>query len=232
MVDRIANFILLSGRYEYNTQYTPDYPISVSKWISASLENPISEIPCFMSSKIVLALSQEYKSIVVPLIANPDLNTRRLVRGAFMDFTRITGKINGVHMSNGNTYYGVPGAIFNEDMELLLIVTLAIRKEVDSPRFSIERINCRISPKVFEHQDRIIEKTIVKKIIPFCASYSVARRDIYLSCREYNCVGKTIQVIIDDCSDFIHTATVPKPSLLTEDKIKSFLIENINEIIQ
>ena len=129
-------------------------------------------------------------------------------------------------------YYGVPGVIFNENMELLLIVTLTIRKRIDSPRFSIERINCRISPKVFEHQDRIIEKTIVKKIIPFCVSYSVARRDIYLSCSEYNCVDKTIQVIIDDCSSFIHTATIPKPSLLTEDKIKSFLVENINEIIQ
>ena len=231
MVDRIANFIL-AGRYEYNTRYTPDYPISVSKWISASLENPISEIPYFMSSNIALALSQEYKSIAAPLIADTNLNTRRLVRGAFMDFTRITGRITGVHMSNGNTYYGVPGVIFNENMELLLIVTLTIRKIIDSPRFSVERINCRISPKVFEHQDRIIEKTIVKKIIPFCVSYSVARRDIYLSCREYNCVGKTIQVIIDDCSSFIHTATVPKPSLLTEDKIKSFLVENINEIIQ
>ena len=185
-----------------------------------------------MSSKIALALSQEYKSIAAPLIADTNLNTRRLVRGAFMDFTRITGRITGVHMSNGNTYYGVPGVIFNENMELLLIVTLTIRKRIDSPRFSIERINCRISPKVFEHQDRIIEKTIVKKIIPFCVSYSVARRDIYLSCSEYNCVGKTIQVIIDDCSNFIHTATVPKPSLLTEDKIKSFLVENINEIIQ
>lgn len=231
MVDRIANFIL-SGRYEYNTLYTTDYPISVSKWLSTSLENPISEIPYFISSKIPLVLSQGYKSMVVPLVANTDLNTRRLVRGAFMDFTRITGRITGVHMSSGNTYYGVPGVIFNENMELLLMVTLTIKKAINSPQFSIERLNCRISPKVFEHQDRIIEKTIVKKIIPFCASYSVARRDIYLYCNGYNCVGKTIQVIIDDCSNFVHTATVPKPSLLTEDKIKSFLIENINEIVQ
>lgn len=230
MIDRIANFIL-SGRYEYNTLYTTDYPISVSKWLSAPLENPISEIPYFISSKIPLALSQECKAMAVPLVANTDLNTRRLVRGAFMDFTRITGKINGVHMSSGNTYYGVPGVILNEDMELLLMVTLIIKKVIDSTHFSIERVNCRISPKVFEHQDRIIEKTIVKKIIPFCVNYSIARRDIYLSCNGYNCVGKTIQVIIDDCSNFIHTTTVPKPSLLNEDKIKSFLIENINEII-
>lgn len=230
MVDRIANFIL-GGRYDYNTQYTTNYPISVSKWISASLENSISEIPYFISSKIPVAIHDGYKAIAVPLVANTDLNTRRLVRGAFTDFTRITGKINGVHMSNGNTYYGVPGVIFNENMELLLMVTLTIKKAINSPQFSIERLNCRISPKVFEHQDRIIEKTIVKKIIPFCVSYSVARRDIYLPCNGYHCVDKTIQVIIDDCSNFIHTATVPKPSLLTEDKIKSFLIENINEII-
>lgn len=232
MIDRIANFILAGSRYEYNTLCAEGYPISVSKWISASLEDPISEIPYFISSKIPSALSQRYKSIAVPLIANTDLNTRRLVRGAFMDFGRITGRITGVHMSSGNTYYGVPGVILNEDMELLLMVTLTIKKGINSPQFSIERINCRISPKVFGHQDRIIEKTIVKKIIPFCVNYPIARRDVYLSCSGYNCVGKTIQVIIDDCSNFIHTATVPKPSLLTEDKIKSFLIENRNEIIR
>jgi hypothetical protein len=115
-------------------------------------------------------------------------------------------------MTCGATYYGIPGIIFNSNFDPLLMMTYTVVEE--EFRLKLMRHNCRISPKVFDNPNNIVEKTIIKKMLPFCASH----REIGSSEFTYDPYvipsmldGTTIKVIVDDINkDFIRTVAVPK----------------------
>lgn len=240
MIDRINSFLLYTrGVNTFSTRYESSFPTSVSKWLNIPIGETTIEIPSVLFGHLYSVLRKKATSMMVPLVPDPRITARRLVRGALIDFLSATsrGRIQGVHMSNGITYYGMPGIIFDENMNLLLMTTITLER-TGSLSVAAQRLNCRVSPKVFEHQDRIIEKTIVKKMIPFCANYLVQRYDLTTSVAGAlveitdSCINNVIRVIIDDCSSFVHTAVAPSPSDLTEEKIKAFLNANMNYIVE
>jgi hypothetical protein len=142
-------------------------------------------------------------------------------------------------MSNGTQYYGLPGAIFDSHFNLLMLMSSKVdirRNEDDRVIAYILQHICRISPVVFQRQDNIIEKTIVKKIIPFCASHEVTSGEYLFTHDYYDCeevTGKTISVFIDDTINekFIRRIVPPRMSDFTEENIHEILVRNAKEIL-
>lgn len=242
-MDRVEQFILSGstfGNYRQNTRAvaSPDGYIDVHLNIG---EGP-TEVPDFMLGKAVdYALRDvETVSFILTQQNNGARTQRRLVRGAFSDFNRAYsyGGISEVTMSNGTIYYGLPGAIFDSNFNLLMLMSskIDIRHTAGRVTAYILQHICRISPAVFQRQDNIIEKTIVKKVIPFCASHEVTSNEYLLRHECFNCeeaTGKVISVFIDDTINekFIRRIIPPKISDFTEENIHEILVRNAKEIL-
>lgn len=236
-MNRTEEFILSACRTGPFTQNTntisPVRYLDVK--INASLE--CIEVPDFC----LVGIPRWFESttpctLTYCLSPNPVVTQRRLVRGALFDFTMAMPRrrISTVKMSNDVIYHGAPGVIFNENFDILMMITSTIiPQESSQASFKIVRRNCRISPLVFQSTN-IIEKTIVKKMLPFCASHAVDALYEYgrFSASYVNLVhDTTIRVIIDDVNkDFIRDVVPPKLSEFTPENIHSLLQEHVEDI--
>lgn len=241
-MDRVEQFILSGstfGNYRQNVRAvaSPNGYIDVHLNIG---EGP-TEVPDFMLGKAVDYVLRDIETVSFILTRQNGVRTqRRLVRGAFSDFNRAyqCGGISEVTMSNGTQYYGLPGAIFDSDFNLLMLMSSKIDIRHTGSRvtaYILQHI-CRISPAVFQRQDNIIEKTIIKKVIPFCASHEVTSNEYLLRQDCFDCeevTGKVISVFIDDTINekFIRRIIPPKISDFTEENIHEILVRNAKEIL-
>lgn len=242
-MDRVEQFILSGStcsNYRQNTGViaSPDGYIDVHLNIG---EGP-TEVPDFMLGRAVDYALRDVETVSFILTQQNygPRTQRRLVRGAFSDFNRAYSysSIAEVTMSNGTIYYGLPGAIFDSNFNLLMLMSSKIDIRVTESvtiAYILQHI-CRISPAVFQRQDNIIEKTIVKKVIPFCASHEVTPSEYILRQDCFDCeevTGKTISVFIDDTINekFIRRIVPPRISDFTEENIHEILVRNSKEIL-
>ena len=220
-MDRIEQFILSGGRVGAPSLSVAEK--SSGKYLAVNLvpNNGMIEVPDFCLSDLYSLLLDNYTELAYTLYIDDTPRARRLVRGALADFMSsfMQGKIQKVHMASGGSYYGVPGVIFNDQFEILMLMSFSV-KYIGHPKsttvpYMVEAHNCRISPKVFLNQNGIIEKTIIKKVIPYCATHiaeSVCDTP-YVSDAYVSFNGSTIRVIVEDIdSHFIKQITPPKVS--------------------
>lgn len=242
-MDRVEQFVLSGSTYGNYRQSSRDIA-SPYGFIDVHLnvgEGP-TEVPDFMLDRAVDYALRNIGTVSFNLVYRQmDHTQRRLVRGALSDFNRAysCNSIASVTMSNGVTYYGLPGAIFDSEFNLLMLMSSMVEIKSDEGTITahILRHICRVSPVVFQRQENILEKTIVKKVIPFCASHEVTsdeyllRNTSFLNCEEV--VGKTISVFIDATINekFIRRIVPPRPNDFTEEYIHELLIRNAREIL-
>ena len=128
--------------------------------------------------------------------------------------------------TSGHIYYGSAGIILNEDRYPLLLLTV-----IPTDHDSIEKVICRVSPKVFEHKTRIVEKSIINKIIPQCAETDINSAIIRNNREGIVVVENTkMEVIISDCSNFIKYATPPQ-SINYNEEINAVALNHLDDII-
>lgn len=176
------------------------------------------------------------KKIILPLYNNaPDQERRTFNSIIGQLFTNVGyGKrLQKITTNKGEVYYGGKGIIFDESYTPLLLCTLTARSvhiEEGGNSMVYYRPVCHVSPKVFLESDKLINKGIIKKLIPCYTS-----RDVNFPRSNYsfssNPEDRRVKVIVDNFDKFFIEPIKPTPSTTTNDTLNECLIDNIDDIM-
>ena len=180
--------------------------------------------------------SMGIKKIILPLYDNALSQERKTFDSIITQlFTNVRyGKrLQKIITNKGEVYYGGKGIIFDESYTPLLLCTLTARSvhtEDNGNTMVYYRPVCHVSPKVFLEPDKLINKGIIKKLIPCYTS-----RDINLPRSHYrfsnNIEDMRVKVIVDNFNKFFVEPIKPTPSACSNDALNECLIDNIDDIM-
>ena len=184
--------------------------------------------------KINYPLAVGTKRIILPLYDNAPSQERRTFDSIIMQMfnnVRFDMRLQKITTNKGEVYYGGKGIIFDESYAPLLLCTLAARKvhtEESGNSMVYYRPVCHVSPKVFLESDKLINKGIIKKLIPFYTSEEVRFPDCMFG---VNPESKKVKVVVDNFDKFFIEPIKPAPSATTNDALNECLIDNMDDIM-
>lgn len=200
---------------------------------------PYITVPLFCRILIeeMLYAKENTTDIDIALFVNDCSSERKTFNSIFKLFTEVSfsRRLTKIITSKGEIYYGGYGVILDRNMTPIFFCTL--EGEVDEEKnLTYKSAKIYISPLVFI-SDSIIEKGIIKTVIPFYIERGTA---IYTSFsninKQFNNKTKgsnriVPEIIIKDFTDdFFVKPSKPKPSTFTKDKVDDFLLEHIDDI--
>lgn len=184
--------------------------------------------------KINYPLAVGTKRIILPLYDNAPSQERRTFDSIIMQMFNNVGfnmRLQKITTSKDEVYYGGKGIIFDESYAPLLLCTLTARKvhtEESGNSMVYYRPVCHVSPKVFLESDKLINKGIIKKLIPFYTSEEV----MFPNCMfGVNPESKKVKVVVDNFDKFFIEPIKPTPSAITNDALNECLIDNMDDIM-
>lgn len=176
------------------------------------------------------------KRIILPLYDNAPSQERRTFDSIITQLFTNVGydkRLQKITTSKGEVYYGGKGIIFDESYTPLLLCTLTARSvhtEDNGNTMVYYRPVCHVSPKVFLESNKLINKGIIKKLIPYYTS-----RDVHFPIGNYkfssNPEDRKVQVIVDNFNKFFVEPIKPTPSACSNDALNECLIDNIDDIM-
>ena len=184
--------------------------------------------------KINYPLAVGTKRIILPLYDNAPSQERRTFDSIIMQMfnnVRFDMRLQKITTSKDEVYYGGKGIIFDESYAPLLLCTLAARKvhtEESGNSMVYYRPVCHVSPKVFLESDKLINKGIIKKLIPFYTSKEVSFPNCMFG---VNPESKKVKVVVDNFDKFFIEPIKPTPSAITNDALNECLIDNMDDIM-
>lgn len=189
-----------------------------------------------VSEKINYPLTVGTKRIILPLYDNAPSQERRTFDSIIAQLFTNVGygtRLQKITTSKGEVYYGGKGIIFDKSYTPLLLCTLTARSvhtEDNGNAMVYYRPVCHVSPKVFLESDKLINKGIIKKLIPYYTS-----RDINFPRNNYrfssNPEDRKVKVIVDNFDKFFVEPIKPTPSACSNDALNECLIDNIDDIM-
>ena len=176
------------------------------------------------------------KRIILPLYDNAPSQERRtfdsIINQLFVN-VNYGKRLQKITTNKGEVYYGGKGIIFDDSYTPLLLCTLTARSvhtEDNGNTMVYYRPVCHVNPKVFLESDKLINKGIIKKLIPCYTS-----RDVDFPRGGYsfssNPEDKRVKVIVDNFDKFFIEPIKPTPSATTNDALNECLIDNIDDIM-
>lgn len=187
-----------------------------------------------VSEKINHPLTVGTKRIILPLYDNAPSQERRTFDSIIMQMfnnVRFDMRLQKITTNKGEVYYGGRGIIFDESYAPLLLCTLTARKvhtEEGGDSMVYYRPVCHVSPKVFLESDKLINKGIIKKLIPFYTSKEVSFPNYKFG---VNPESKKVKVVVDNFDKFFIEPIKPTPSATTNDALNECLIDNMDDIM-
>ena len=184
--------------------------------------------------KINYPLTVGTKRIILPLYDNAPSQERRTFDSIIMQMFNNVGfdmRLQKITTSRDEVYYGGKGIIFDESYAPLLLCTLTARKvhtEEGGNSMVYYRPVCHVSPKVFLESDKLINKGIIKKLIPFYTSEEVNFPNCMFG---VNPESKKVKVVVDNFDKFFIEPVKPTPSAITNDALNECLIDNMDDIM-
>ena len=184
--------------------------------------------------KINYPLAVGTKRIILPLYDNAPSQERRTFDSIIMQMFNNVGfnmRLQKITTSKDEVYYGGKGIIFDESYAPLLLCTLTARKvhtEESGNSMVYYRPVCHVSPKVFLESDKLINKGIIKKLIPFYTSEEVNFPNCMFG---VNPESKKVKVVVDNFDKFFIEPIKPTPSAITNDALNECLIDNMDDIM-
>ena len=184
--------------------------------------------------KIYYPLAVGTKRIILPLYDNAPSQERRTFDSIIMQMfnnVRFDMRLQKITTSKDEVYYGGKGIIFDESYAPLLLCTLTARKvhtEESGDSMVYYRPVCHVSPKVFLESDKLINKGIIKKLIPFYTSKEVSFPNYRFG---VNPESKKVKVVVDNFDKFFIEPIKPTPSATTNDALNECLIDNMDDIM-
>lgn len=176
---------------------------------------------------------------ILPLYTNSRDQNRRTFDSIMREFfcrVPFNQRLLKVTTNKGETYYGGFGLILDEKFNPLLMCELKARrtKKEDGSGELFDTVQyyravCRVSPKVFIEPNKLINKGIIKKLIPLYTT-----TDVFLSIERRLPVSldsRKIEVIVEDFSQFFITPVKPIPSKCNNEVLNKCLNDNIEDIL-
>ena len=213
----------------HNLQESPSF----RKFLQVDTSKESFEIPTIMTGDS-LSNILEGSLLVLPLYVGKDIGiyrtsdsmVRHLITASYED------RLVEARTSSGLTFYGGKGLILNERFDPLLLCTFKCHIEGISvggtpPAFSnaiIDSMVVHVNPMVFLDTTDLINKSIVKKVIPFYLSHSSYA---LISRNNWRVKSKGLAVVIDDMNYMFSDA--PKgivSDASVSDTLNTFLAEN------
>ena len=174
------------------------------------------------------------KRIILPLYDNALSQERRTFDSIIMQMfnnVRFDMRLQKITTNKGEVYYGGKGIIFDESYAPLLLCTLTARRghtEEGGNSMVYYRPVCHVSPKVFLESNKLINKGIIKKLIPLYTSREVSFPNYKFGS---NPESKKVKVVVDNFDKFFIEPIKPTPSATTNDALNECLIDNIDDIM-
>ena len=176
------------------------------------------------------------KRIILPLYDNTPSQERSTFNSIIAQLFTNVGygqRLQKITTNKGEVCYGGKGIIFDENYTPLLLCTLTARSvhtEDNGNTMVYYRPVCHVSPKVFLESDKLINKGIIKKLIPYYTN-----RDINPPRSDYNFSSnledRKVKVIVDDFNKFFIEPIKPTPSTCSNDALNECLIDNMDDIM-
>jgi len=216
-----------------NTTRTSSYYLMdnmVKAFMDVHVDHDVFEIPTFALNGVMDALSKETppRKVTVPLSW----------RGLKVEQKSVKSKMNNAFVSpyqdglvklrqDGSMYFVTNGAIFNEEMNPMVISTWLIRKLKKSNfKYKLVKPVLYVSASIFERDVDSVQKFIVGNILP-----TFARSTFHYDYHLY-CILPTIEpfrphVIIDDLSSLVRKI-VPPTINVTDMQLRNAVLESLN----
>ena len=176
------------------------------------------------------------KRIILPLYDNAPSQERRTFDSIIAQLFTNVGygkRLQKITTNKGEVYYGGKGIIFDKSYTPLLLCTLTARSvftEDNGNTMVYYRPVCHVSPKVFLESNKLINKGIIKKLIPYYTSRNInfPRNNYSFSS---NPEDRKVKVIVDSLDKFFVEPIKPTPSAYANDALNECLIDNIDDIM-
>lgn len=184
--------------------------------------------------KVNYPLAVGTKRIILPLYDNAPSQERRTFDSILVQMFDNVGfgtRLQEITTSKGEVYYGGKGIIFDESYAPLLLCTLTARKihtEEGGNSMVYYRPICHVSPKVFLEPGKLINKGIIKKLIPFYTSREVSLPEGKFG---VNPESKKVKVVVDNFDKFFIEPIKPTSSATINDALNECLIDNMDDIM-
>lgn len=202
------------------------------------------EVPTFARSVVESTVGRNLKyphishvgKIVIPMYVNTyNLSTRTAdsIVNIFFSRTTFHQRLQKVTTNKGEVYYGGKGIILDKDFNILLLCTIVCRKIEHGRRqvMSYYKPMIHVSPQVFLRNEGLINKSILKKIVPFYISHNINGINTYDYFRDGIPEGTKPQVLIDDVNRFIEYPVKPSPQKCSDDVLNQLLIDNADDVL-
>lgn len=225
--------------YQLSDSLTLDSNNVFSRSIIVDLNKDEIELPVIAirhfeeaaGSSIIPSFSVE--KVILPLYNNAydqSRSTFDAIMAQFFANTSYGGRLLKITTSKGEVYYGGKGIIFDGNYNPLLLCTLKARRVVtENEKYTAYyRPVCYVSPRVFEEPNTVINKGIIKKLIPFYTSHNM---DFPLGRFRDEAEDRKVQVVVDNFDRFFIKPVKPNPSTCSNELLNQCLIDNIEDII-
>lgn len=232
----------------YNNPYSDgslDTSTSYNKFLTVTPSKEDFEIPSIIIPEAIpqiLDAGRTHRSLVVPLFVG---NTRSLEFKTADNLLRelmsvgMIPRLKKVETSKGDIYYGGKGLVFDRDFNPLVICTfighLDDGNNLSGNRLALTERIIHVSSRVFLNPDTLVNKSIIKKFIPYFLSDSSINSYEYPNGFEgLNTIfrSKPARVTIDNCDNLVNNSC---PLVVSETSVNSninkFLLENIDDIV-
>lgn len=209
-----------------------DYTI-FGKYLELPIGPETKCIPIFNSYGVAQEfLSGNNSRVVVPLFVTRYGARRReygtIIRDCFGQTS--TSEICKVATSKGDVYYGAPGILLDKDLQPLFLAFYNLEYVVPPLAsrgiWKIAGITIKISPNVFLETDKLLEKSLVNKIIPFYLSGPIRVNAYGFGTGEF-----FPKIVIEDLSNYIKAPSEPQNSEGMNEVLNDFLVSRADEDI-
>lgn len=227
-----------------NTEITLDNHNAFNKLFVIDVSSNEIEVPAFARLAVEHVVSDNLKfpyithtsKIVIPMYVNTYSQSRStadsIVRG-FFSKVNFNQRLQKVTTSKGEVYYGGKGIILDKDFNILLLCTIVCRRMKNSGEqvMSYYKPTIHVSPQVFLKSKGLIDKFILKKIIPFYVSHNIDEISTCSCFRSDIPKGTKPQILIDDVSKFIENPAKPTPQKCSDDVLNQILVDNVDDVL-
>ena len=227
-----------------NSETTLDNHNVFNKLFIIDVSSDEIEVPVFarpvvesvVEGKLEFPNTTHTSKIVIPMYVNTHTQLRRTADSIVCEFfSRVdfNQRLQKVITNKGEVYYGGKGIILDKDFNILLLCTIACKRMEYRGRqvMSYYKPIIHVSPQVFLRGEGLIEKSILKKIIPFYLSQNIG--PVYTNPDFVSDIpeGTKPQILIDDVSKLIENPVKPTPQKYSDDVLNQILADNADDVL-
>lgn len=206
---------------------------------SDEIEVPVfarSAVESVVRGKLEFPHRTHTSKIVIPMYVNTYNQSRRTadsIVNTFFSRVDFNQRLQKVTTNKGEVYYGGKGIILDKDFNILLLCTIVCKRMEYRGRqvMSYYKPVIHVSPQVFLRGEGLIDKSILKKIIPFYVSRNINTINTHAYFRSDIPEGTKPQILIDDVSKFIENPAKPTPQKCSDDVLNQILADNAGDVL-